>query len=1370
MAIPVVSATMRKVFGTRNERMVKRYLRVVDQVNAHEDETRRLTDEELRGRTEVYRRRIREGASPTELLPEVFAVAREAMDRNVGIRNIFNPDEDFDPSRLPDDARAMYEQVQAEIDGSEPAEPVGPLLGAEAPVPAWLWVDIPVRLYDAVRELYPESRPPFRARPFDVQIIGAVILYDGRIAEMKTGEGKTIVAPLACYLASLRDKQVHVVTVNDYLVQRDRDWVFPFFRALGLRAGAIHPQHMQTHEQKKAAYECDVLYGTTSEFGFDYLRDNMKLSVEDQVQHRREIAIVDEVDSILIDEARTPLIISGPAHEHAPRYDMADGIARHLVEKQREWNAADQKVQSCLVDISGLEGDIRNARDKSKIPELKQKMEAARSMLPGLEADRDRHVQYYEVELDKKRATITHDGVAEAQKKANVGSFYVGDNIDIPHLLEQAIRSHTVYQRDRDYVVAPDDEGKQSVIIVDPSTGRKMIGRQWSDGLHQAVEAKEGVPIKQETQTMATITIQNFFKLYDRLSGMTGTADTEATEFYEIYKLDVIVIPTNLPMIRVDHEDVVYLAAKDKWDAIVDEIKAFHDTGRPILVGTTSVEKSETLSEMLTRKYNIKHEVLNAKQHEREADIIAHAGELGAVMIATNMAGRGTDIKLTPISPQELIDHWKRRGLCPKHVTAEMDEDEIIAAVYRHIAPKTLGLTKGDLEAMSDDEVRDGLLRSWVVEQSWAAESKAASMTRAQLEELLDSAGSSLLHRLRLFRDIEDIGGLHVIATERHEARRIDNQLRGRSGRQGDKGSSRVFLSLEDDLMKMFAGPTTLKVLSKLGMKEGDAIEHPMLTKSVVRAQRKVEERNFLIRKNILEYDEPMDVQRGFFYSMRQDVLEGRNVKDLIFQYIGEAVGDAVHTFLAKKYVPSCIGEWVYENLNVAIDADRFRGKDREDLHKLIHVDAKEEAAAVIRVTIGEYMPLDMEPEGWDLQGLVDWGNATFKAGLKVSAVRKMTTDEVIDHLEQAADKRIDEADLAPLDQYLVPLYGEKELVAWAKNKFEIDCKPEDFADLEDPQEATDRLMAEARKAYARREITYPVDFAIDMTTAMLQQDPPKALEQFCAWVKARYELNWMPQALPSADPAELRRMLYAEAEKWDEARITERAERAVAAGSSPDELDAWFQEHCAARMTEQERERAEDDPQTVAEDKVSNVLRAELTQFERWVLLQIVDQAWKDHLHSMDQIRESIGFRSFSQKDPRIEFKREAGRLFEEMKQSIRDKVTDLVFKARLTPQVRPPQPPADQPGVPARPGPGGPAGRPVQPAQPAIAAAAAAASSTGTVTQRRDLAAAEQAGSGEARRKRQPVRRSSPAIGRNEPCPCGSGKKYKNCCGRRS
>ncbi|MCH8007125.1 MAG: preprotein translocase subunit SecA, partial [Planctomycetes bacterium] len=1311
MGIPVVSAVMRAVFGTRNERMVKRYLRVVDEVNSYEEEIRRLSDQELRDRTQPMRKRLGKGTNPTDILPEAFAVAREVMDRNVGMRNIFNPQHGFDPSVFPDDARRLYRQVADEIKQTEPAEPTGTFLGSREPVPAWLFVDIPVALFEAVRVLYPESKPPFRARPFDVQIIGAVVLYEGRIAEMKTGEGKTIVAPLACYLAALVGKQVHVVTVNDYLVQRDRDWTFPFFRALDLTVGAIHPQHMQSHELKAQAYTCDVLYGTTSEFGFDYLRDNMKLSVQEQVQRQREFAIVDEVDSILIDEARTPLIISGPAHEHTPRYQLADKLARDLVKKQKEWSTADQKVQSCLVETSGLEGDIRNARDKSKIPALKERMEKARARLPDLEAQRDRRVQYYEVELDKKKATLTHDGIADAQQIAGLGSFYVGDNIDIPHLLEQSIRAHTVYQRDRDYVVAPDDQGQSSVIIVDQNTGRKMIGRQWSDGLHQAVEAKESVPIKQETQTMATITIQNFFKLYDRLAGMTGTADTEATEFYEIYKLDVIVIPTNVPVIRVDHEDVVFLSVKDKWEAIVDEIKAFHDVGRPILVGTTSVEKSEKLSEMLTRKYSIQHEVLNAKHHEREAEFIAHAGELGAVMIATNMAGRGTDIVLGSFSPQQLIDHLKRRSICPKSVTPEMTEDQIVAAVYRHIAPKQLDLKNAEVESMSDDEIRMALLRRWVVDLCWVSESNAASKSAAELLKELDKSGGSLLHRLRLFRDIGDLGGLHVIATERHEARRIDNQLRGRGGRQGDKGSSRVFLSLEDDLMKMFAGPTTLKVLSKLGMKEGDAIEHPMLTKSVVRAQRKVEERNFLVRKNILEYDEPMDVQRGIFYSMRQDVLEGRNVKELIFQHIDDAVTDAVYMYLDRNYVANCVAEWVRENLNVSIDPERIRSKDREDLHRLIRIDAKQESANVIRVTIGEYMPQEIDREQWDLRGLADWGKTLFGARLKTSRLRDMTHDDIVAELEAAAEKRIEEADLTPLDQFLVPDYGEKELASWAKSRFSGELKAEDYAGIEDLESVVVKVMSHAREAYRRREITYPIDFAIDMTSVAMPQDAQRALERFCGWVKAKYELDWNPQSLPSTDPHQLRGLLIAEAEKWDEQRIAERAQRIVAAGSSPQELEKWFQTNCNAVMSDEEKARAVEDPTSVAQEKIAAILRGELTQFERWVLLQIVDHAWKDHLHSMDQIKESIGFRSFSQRDPRIEFKREAGRLFDEMQQMIRDKVTDLIFKARLTPQA--PPPPSDGEARPVRPGPTGPVARA---AQPAIAAAAAALTAFGT------------------------------------------------------
>ncbi|UCD76694.1 MAG: SEC-C domain-containing protein, partial [Phycisphaerales bacterium] len=574
---------------------------------------------------------------------------------------------------------------------------------------------------------------------------------------------------------------------------------------------------------------------------------------------------------------------------------------------------------------------------------------------------------------------------------------------------------------------------------------------------------------------------------------------------------------------------------------------------------------------------------------------------------------------------------------------------------------------------------------------------------------------------------------------------------------------------------KMFAGKTTLNVLSKLGMKEGDAIQHPMLSKAVGRAQRKVEERNFLIRKNILEYDEVMDHQRHEFYGMRQNVLEGRNVKELIFEHIDEAVQDAVYTYLDPNYVPNCIAEWIRTNLSISIDSDRIKGKDRDDLHKLIGVDAKEEAANMIRVILGEYMAEELDSSEWDHKGLADWGNSNFKAGLKVSELRDLSRREIIARLEEAAEKVIDGTDLAPLDQYLVPNYGAKELAKWASNKFLSEFKAEEFV-ISDPTEAmekaTDLLMKRARETYRRREITYPIDFLMDMTNAGLQENPQAALEQFCAWVRMKYELDWSPQALPSPNPAELHRMLVQEAEKWDEDRIAERAEKALVAGSEPEQIEKWLAENCSIQLTEEERKRAEDDPKAVVEEKIAFMLRAEITQFERWVLLQIVDQAWKDHLYAVDQLRESIGLRSFSQLDPRIEFKREGARLFEEMHQSIRDKVTDLIFKAKLTPQVRrPPQAPPSETstssGGAAQPVAAG-AGRrrPAQAARPATAAAAAAG--IGTEAQRRDLEAAERAGSGGAKPKRKPIRAAA-TVGRNEPCPCGSGKKYKQCCGKR-
>ncbi|RMH24690.1 MAG: preprotein translocase subunit SecA, partial [Planctomycetota bacterium] len=1292
--IPVVGPLLRAMFGTRNERFVKRFTSRVDAINALEPEVRALTDAQLRAKTEEFRRRIESGEKPVDLLVEAFAVAREAMDRNVGIRNVFNPEhrERFDADRLPAEARALYDETLAAMDAAPDAEPAGPDLGCDGPVPGWRRLDIPTPVYDAVRELYPESRPPFRARPFDVQLIGAMVLYQGKIAEMKTGEGKTIVAPLACYLAALEGLSCHVVTVNEYLVQRDRDWVYPFFRALGLTVGAIHAQHRQPEPVKRAMYRCDVVYGTTSEFGFDYLRDNMKRAAEQQVQRRRDFAVVDEVDSILIDEARTPLIISGPAHEDQPRYDLADSLARHLVQKHRPWAERDEKVQAVTRRIKGLEGDIRNARDKSKIPALKAEMERLRKELPGLEAERDRHVQYYEVQMDRKSARLTHEGIEEAQNESGLGSFYAGENADLPHLLEQAVRAHTVYERDRDYVVMPLDNprtgaSEPSVVIVDTFTGRLQIGRQWSDGLHQAIEAKEGVPIKEETQTVATVTIQNFYKMYSRLAGMTGTADTEAQEFHDIYNLDVVVIPTNVPVVRSDYNDVVYLTGKDKWASIVDEIKAMHDLGRPVLVGTTSVEKSESLSTRLTETHQIRHEVLNAKQHEREANIIENAGALGAVMIATNMAGRGTDIKLQPVTREALVDHWLRRGLAPRDLTPDASDEELREKVYRKIAPKELGISKADADAAPFDDLELRLLRRWALDHTWLDEKKIEQLGAEALRNELDAQGRFALHRLGWAETTEALGGLHVVGTERHESRRIDNQLRGRAGRQGDRGSSRFFVSLEDDLMKMFAGETTLRILSRLGMKEGDAIEHPMLTKSVERAQRKVEERNFQQRKNLLEYDEVMEHQRQSFYGQRQRALEGRDIKGLIFSYVEDAVVDAVALYLAPGYTAEQVAERAGDLLRTSIPADRLRGLDVEDTAKRVREIARDEARLMISVSLGEHLPEIDDPAEEDFAHLVRWARTQFGVELTPAEALGLTRRQIEDRLADAAEARINETDLSPLADLLDPQLGAKRLVAWAKDKFGKDIPLDAVLKAEEPEDAVDLLMDAARQAYTAREIEHPVDFALEMTLATMRQNPQAAAAQFVAWANRRYDLGWDESVVRTKMPQQLREELLAASRRAVESGAIDRAiADAVALADDLDALAAHMKEKFGVEaLPPRVLEARPDERPGAVQAFAEAVLRGEMVQLERTILLEVLDPAWKDHLYAMDQLRDSIGFRSFSQLDPRIEYKREGARLFAEFNRQVRERVTDYLFKLRLAPRVAPQPAPRPQPPAPA-------------------------------------------------------------------------------------
>ncbi|MBV8782505.1 MAG: preprotein translocase subunit SecA, partial [Phycisphaerae bacterium] len=728
-------------FGSRNDRLLKRYQRIVDRINELESKVQPLTDEQLRYRAHELRNGIvSRQIHAADVLPEAFAIIRESMDRNIGIRTIFDPESHFDPDLLQGEAWEAYDGLQRAMISSGQS---------------WQTIDIPPVIYAGVRKVYPESRPPFRARCFDVQLIGGLVLYEGRIAEMATGEGKTFVAPLSCFMKIIEGFHCHVVTVNDYLVRRDASWVRPAFEHLGFSVGFIQSDMEPGGRTRKEQYECDITYGTNSEFGFDYLRDNMKERADLQVQGPLDFAIVDEVDSILIDEARTPLIISGFAHDDAPKYRAADAVTRKVVELNKPWDQAEAAIDAAKRAIKAAEGDEDKFKgDKKAVEAARQRRIDAQKRLEEAEARKEGLVQLYEVELDRKSVHLTHEGVAAAQTEAGVGSFYVGNNMEWPHLMEQSLRAHVVYEKDKDYVVERGAKGEMEVIIVDEYTGRKMVGRQWSDGLHQAVEAKERVPIKSETQTMATITLQNFFKLYKALAGMTGTAQTEAEEFQKIYSLEVVTIPTNRPVIRKDNEDRVYRTEREKWEAIIEEIKEESDKGRPVLVGTTSVEKSEMLSNLLKRKYGVEHEVLNAKQHEREAQIVlvagqqhnnAHGETVGNVTIATNMAGRGTDIKLASNS-----------------------------------------------------------------------------------------------HKA---------GGLHVIGTERHTARRIDNQLRGRGGRQGDPGSSRFYVSLQDDLMKMFAGEWTIKVLGFLGMEEGMAIEDKRISKGILKAQKKVEERNFLARK-----------------------------------------------------------------------------------------------------------------------------------------------------------------------------------------------------------------------------------------------------------------------------------------------------------------------------------------------------------------------------------------------------------------------------------------------------------------------------------------------------------------------------------------
>ncbi|MBW2036915.1 MAG: preprotein translocase subunit SecA [Deltaproteobacteria bacterium] len=946
----MIGSLLKKVFGSKNERELNKLRPIVEQINALEPQMKSLSDDQLKAKTGAFREQIDHGATLDELLPEAFAVVREASVRTLSMRH------------------------------------------------------------------------------FDVQLIGGIVLHQGKIAEMKTGEGKTLAATLPAYLNALTGKGVHIVTVNDYLARRDTEWMGAIYRFLGLTVGTV--VHGLDDAERKAAYNADITYGTNNEFGFDYLRDNMKFSLDSMVQRGHHFAIVDEVDSILIDEARTPLIISGPVEQASNRlYEEMkpkviklkrhqDRLISNILNdalKELEQNGETDSALELLLRVK--RGDPKNPRFLdliAKQPALKKKLErlegqlSAQKLLPKIDQDLyctieenqniaevtekglrliygGRSDDYIVPDLDEELRKIDeNDKLTSLEKKIQrqkAEAFY-RDASERFHVTRQLIKAYWLFNKDVQYVVK---DGQ--VIIVDEFTGRMMPGRRWSDGLHQAVEAKEGVKVAEENQTLATITFQNYFRMYDKLAGMTGTADTEAAEFKKIYDLDVIVIPTNKPMIRIDYPDVIYKTEFEKFKAVVEEIKALHKKGQPVLVGTISIDKSEKLSRMLA-KAGIKHEVLNAKNHEREAEIVAKAGQKGHVTISTNMAGRGTDIVLG--------------------------------------------------------------------------------------------------------EGVKELGGLHIIGTERHESRRIDNQLRGRSGRQGDAGSSRFYLSLEDDLLRIFGGERMSSIMERLGMKEGEPIEHGMISKAIENAQRKVEAHNFEIRKQLLEYDDVMNKQREVVYNQRREALSGKSLKPNIEQMIREVSENIAETF-ADENVP---------------------------------------------------------PDEWNMKGLRE---ATYREfGLKLNIDRN-----TVDGLTR-----------------------------------------EGLADL---------IFEAAMNMYEEKETAFGT---------------------------------------------------------------------------------------------------------------------AEFRELERMVLLQVVDNLWKEHLLAMDHLKQGIGLRGYAQQDPLVVYKKEGFDMFMDMIARIKEETVKFLFHIQIA--------------------------RPVE-------------------IERKEKAKLDKLSyshGGES--ARQPVRRTKKKIGRNDPCPCGSGKKYKKCCGR--
>ncbi len=1089
-------------------------------------------------------------------------------------------------------------------------------------------------------------------RHFDVQIIGGIVLHRGNIAEMVTGEGKTLVATLPAYLNALEEKGVAIVTVNDYLARRDCEWMLPIYNALGVTAGYI--QADMDPDLRRKAYDCDITYGTNSEFGFDYLRDNMKPARRgdtnyppwgQQVQRvPLNYAIIDEVDNILIDEARTPLIISGPAFSDIKRYGKANEVAVRLTELQNRGEGP-----------------------------------------------------YYEVKEKEHTCHLTDEGVRKAEELAGVESFYTAGNMEWPHLADNALKAHHLYKRDRNYMIMPDpDSGDLAIIIIDEFTGRPMFGRQWSDGLHQAVEAKhvnDGVKIKQETQTLATITLQNFFKLYKKLAGMTGTAMTEANEFWKIYKLNVVAIPTNKPLIRVNSADLIFRTENEKWDAVVQEIADTHEAGRPVLIGTTDVAKSEKLSNLLRRR-GVKHELLNARPElvQRESEIVAQAGRIGAVTISTNMAGRGTDIILGG-NPETLA--WAK--LKDKYPTRLDVPNEI------------WNQTVAEIEAK--DKMKE------------------------------------------MGRKVAEMGGLHIVGTERHESRRIDNQLRGRAGRQGDPGSSRFYLSLEDDLMRIFAGEWVKNLLTRMGMQEGEAIESRMVSRRIEGAQKKVEERNFDIRKNLLEYDEVMDVQRKQIYGRRQEILNGKNCKTAILDMIRKQIDEAVDEYLDEEFGPASFAEFAGNRFGIDMEAHDFRRSTFDEADKLAREKAERVAPAFTQEALDECLPEEEDPKEWKWQELARRASARYGAKIDDRELRQMGRDGVSPFFIEKAVAAIQAVDLQDGAKFLSEDWGIRSICDWMKKKFLLKVTADEIS-AKSASEIKKILHAKVMGAYKQKEVEFPVQVA--MANYMSEKAAPGATKKYdrgglFMWAKVRFgtladgltEEEFLTQsrnrlydrlleiskkAFPAAGHAETDAQID---EAFEGTRLSE--------ADDARDLSNWAKENLNIDI---------DPPHLtgVTRDQARQVMwsafdvkyRPEMRTMERSLVLSQLDSAWKSHLLTMDHLRSTVGLRGIAQEDPKIVYKREGMKEFDLMKETLEDRITDTIFRME------------ESEGF--------------QESIWSIGAAVHETYSAGSTYQQEQMSTNAAA----SEKRKEPIRNKAAKVGRNDPCPCGSGKKYKNCCMR--